>query len=258
MRSKPPVAMLLRPDPLAPGLALALVFNEAGDRATDLVSGRAVQWRGGLTPSGAPDGPAPNFNGSTKYGFLADTSGAPVNLSLAGNFSVACAVTPSGAQAVFGRIIETDYQTGFFLGLDNGGTGYQLLVNTGGGLAGANAGAVATGARNSLLVTVSGTAASLYVDAGPPGPAVVTSPGATAKPLYVATASSLSGGPGAFGWIGQVHYLYIWSGRVLTHADAARLMNDPYSPARPRAMRVYGAAASAGKIPWPLLIGRVA
>jgi hypothetical protein len=242
MRSKPATATLCRSDPLAPGLALALVFNEAGDRATDLVTGRAVQWHGGLTRSGAADGPAPNFTGSTKYGFLADTSGAPINLP----------------QAVFGRIAETDYQTGVFLGLDSGGTGYQLLVNTGGGTSGPSGVVAVAGVRNSLLATVNGTAATLYVDGALVASASVTNPGTTAKPLYIATASSLSGGPGLAGFLGQIHYLYAWSGRVLTHADAARLMNDPYSPARPRAARVYGAAASAGKIPWPLLIGRVA
>lgn len=230
-RAKPTgFGLLNRSDPLAANLVAAWIFSDRAGKSIDLVSGQTIKWQSALSFATAIDGPAPNFAGSTQYGFTADKAGSALGIKVTAPFSIACRVTPASGNSNFARIIETDYATGFFLGTNGDSTAYDWIVNDS-GASGSVAGSIVAGTSNSLVGTYAGTTATLFVDGA--GGVATSKSGLTntSLPVYVGTAGLA--GPGTLGFLGDIHYLYIWSGRAIIQAETTRLHANPYSLARP-------------------------
>ena len=160
-----------------------------------------------------------NFNGSSSYVVT------PA-VSLSTTFSVSAWVNPAVAtQTGYARIVETQYNTGLYLGTNAKGTKYKFIVNSGRGSAGgcggvsfgcAEGGAVTSG-WHLVTATYDGTTAVLYVDGVRVASDTFTSPGTTGLALYVGRYFQ-----GGYSWNGYVDDVRLYN-RALTVTEVASI-----------------------------------
>ena len=130
-------------------------------------------------------------------------------------------------QTSYGRIAETSYASGFYLGTDVSGTKYKMIVNNGSGATGscgdalgcAVGGTVTTG-WHLVTGTYDGTTARLYVDSTLVGSDTMVAPGATDLPLYIGRYF----GAAVYGWNGAIDEPRLYN-RALSAAEITTLYN---------------------------------
>ena len=157
------------------------------------------------------------FNGGSNY---VVTPG----ISLGATFSISVWVNPAASQNGYSRLAETEYNGGFYLGTDQSGTRYKLIVNTGAGATGgcgaafgcAEGGSVASGWHN-VIGTYDGTIGRLYVDGVLVAGDTFASPGNTGFPLYIGQYYN-----GGQGWNGAIDEVRLYN-RALTAADVSTI-----------------------------------
>ncbi|HTR37098.1 MAG TPA: LamG-like jellyroll fold domain-containing protein [Bryobacteraceae bacterium] len=184
-------------------------YDSSGSNHNGTVNGAA--WVAGY------NGPALKFNGSTN-------SVVTNNIALAQTFSISAWVNPTVlTQIAYARIAETQYNQGFYLGLNGGGTGYQFIVNNGAGATGscgaaygcAQGGTVKAG-WHLITATYDGSTAVLYVDGAQVGTETFAAPLNANLPLYIAR---YYGGTG-YGWNGAIDEVRLYN-RALTSTEVA-------------------------------------
>ena len=163
-----------------------------------------------------------SFNGS-------NSSVVTAPISLANTFSVSAWINSKGAQSGYARILETQYTTGLYLGIDSTGTKFKFIVNGGSGATGkcgmaygcAEGGKVATGWH---LVTgvFDGAIARLYVDGVEVATETFTAPANTNYPLYMGRLYSSNGS----GWNGAMDEVRLYN-KVLSATEVASLFASP-------------------------------
>ena len=147
------------------------------------------------------------INSALSFNGLRATSVTP-SISLGSTFSISAWVNPSTTQqGGYVRILETQYNGGFYLGTDVTGTKYKFIVNTAIGSDRATAAqpTVAPKAERSpagwhlVTATYDGAAAKLYVDGVVIATDTFTAPGAkpTSLSTSAATMAAASGGRAA-------------------------------------------------------------
>ena len=151
--------------------------------------------------------------------------------TLAGTFTVMAWVKPSSpSTSQFPRVIETFYQTGFFLG-GNGSGQWLFGVNNN---VTTSAGTITTGSWPNnpwvfLCGVYNGATATLYVNGtAVAGPTTITSPGTKSLAMAIGYCSS-AGSAGCAGssgaWDGQIDSVRVYSGRALSSGEIAAIYN---------------------------------
>ena len=146
-------------------------------------------------------------------------------IALANTFTVSAWVNPSGAQTSYGRIAETQYYDGLYLGLNVSGNQYKWIVNGGAGATGvcgtsfgcAEGGAVTPG-WHLVTGTFDGARGLLYVDGTLVASETFLAPVNTDLPLYIGRGYDGSGN----GWNGGIDQVRFYN-RALTAAEVAAL-----------------------------------
>jgi chitodextrinase len=166
-------------------------------------------------------GSALSFNGTTNYVVTG-------NIAFANAFSISAwvnaAVTP---QTAFGRIAETQYNEGLYLGVNASGTSYKFIVNgaagatgTCGAAYGCAEGGTVTSGWHLVTATYSGTTAILYVDQAQVATETFTAPADLSLPLYI---GRYYGGSGN-GWNGVLDEVRLYN-RALTSTEISAIYN---------------------------------
>ena len=127
-----------------------------------------------------------SFNGGAAYVVTP-------NIALGSTFSVSAWVNPAViTQIGYGRILETQYNGGLYLGVNSAGTKYKFIVNTGAGstggcglVFGCAEGGTITAGWHLVTATYDGTTGTLYVDGVVVASDTFTAPSVTNFPLYV-------------------------------------------------------------------------
>jgi uncharacterized protein (TIGR03790 family) len=160
------------------------------------------------------------FNGGTAYVVTP-------NIALGSTFSVSAWVNPAVTkQLAYGRILETQYNGGLYLGVSSAGTKYKFIVNTGIGSTGgcgivygcAEGGTVASG-WHLVTATYNGSTATLYVDGAVVASDTFTAPSATNFPLYIGRYYG-----GGTGWNGSVDDVRLYN-RALAAAEVSAIFS---------------------------------
>ena len=155
------------------------------------------------------------------------------NITLGSTFSVTAWVNASVMpQTAFGRIAETQYSHGFYLGTNSGGNGYKFIVDGGTGITGtcgaeygcAEGGSVSSG-WHLITGTYDGATARLYVDAVEVAADTFTTPGNVNLPLYI---GRYYGGNG-YGWKGAIDEVRLYN-VALAIADISTIYNYTGGP----------------------------
>jgi hypothetical protein len=105
------------------------------------------------------------------------------SMALGPNFTVAVWVKPNGAQVNFGRILETNFGTSFYLGMNSNATSYQWMVNN----VFITGGTVSSGTWTHVVGTLNGTTFTEYINGLQVNTNTSLSPGSTTLPLAVGT-----------------------------------------------------------------------
>ena len=191
-----------------------VAHDTSGSGYNGTVSG--ATWTAGYIHS------ALSFNGSTNYVVTP-------NIALGQTFSVSAWVNPAvTTQTAYGRIAETQYNGGLYLGTDASGTKYKFIVNTGTGSTGscgaaygcAQGGTVTSG-WHSVVATFDGATAKLYVDNTLVATETFTAPGNTTYPLYISHYYSGNG----YGWNGIIDEVRLYN-RALTSTEVSAIYNS--------------------------------
>jgi len=184
-----------------------LAHDTSGSNFTGTLSGGPA-WTTGKINS------ALSFNGNT-------TSVATPNIPLGGTFSLSVWVNPAAStQGGYSRILETKYDTGLFLGVNDTGSQYKFIVNSatgstagcGKGFGCAQGGTITTG-WHLVTATFDGSSAKLYVDSVLVGSDTFSAPSPTNFPLYMGRYFASNG----FGWNGAMDEVRLYN-RALTAA----------------------------------------
>ena len=171
----------------------------------------------GTLENGAAIGPA-----LVRQGFVFDGVDDRVRtaaMTTGNTFSVAAWVNSDVLiQGGTRRIVETAYNTGFYLGTDNAGTGYKWIVRNGVSPFGtAEGGKISPGEWQFLVGTYDGATGVLYVDGAPVGSGGFTPPGTVSLPVNIGAYFL-----GGFGWKGRIDEVQIFN-RALTPAEIVNL-----------------------------------
>lgn len=195
-----------------------IAHDSSGNGYNGAVNG--AQWVTGKINS------ALSFNGTSSYV-------ATGNIPLQNAFSIVAWVNPATtSQTPFGRIAETQYNVGFFLGLSATGGAYQLIVNGGSGATGkcgsaygcALGGTVSSG-WHLVIGTYNGNMATLYVDNVQVATETFTPPSAQSLPLFIGRYF----GGSAYGWSGGIDEVRLYN-RALTAAEASAIFSSGTIP----------------------------
>jgi hypothetical protein len=209
--------------PLAPGVIGYWPFHEGSGTIVHDVSGSGLNGTvNGATWIAGQQNWALSFYGSTSFVVT------PA-VALANTFTVSAWVNPSGTQNSYGRIAETQYNDGFYLGMNASGSQYKWIVNHGAGATGvcgisfgcAEGGAVMPG-WHLVTGTFDGVTGRLYVDGTLVASETFTAPANTNFPLYIGRWYAGSG----FGWNGGIDQVGLYN-RALTAAEVAALFLSP-------------------------------
>jgi large repetitive protein len=159
-----------------------------------------------------------SFNGGTAYVVTP-------NIGLGSSFSVSAWVNPAVTNQIgYARILETQYNSGLYLGVNSSGTKYKFIVNSGAGstsgcglpLGCAEGGTVTAGWRL-VTATYDGTTATLYVDGTVVATDTFTAPSARNLPFYMGRYYA-----GGYGWNGSVDDVRLYN-RALTATEVASI-----------------------------------
>jgi len=202
-------------------------FNEgSGTIANDTSGGgyngtiSGAAWTAGKINSGL------SFNGTTSD---VVTPGIP----LGNAFSVSAWVNPAATtQTAYGRIAETQYNPGLYLGVDGSGKKYQFIVNNGIGATGscgvafgcAVGGTISSG-WHLVTGTYDGATARLYVDTTLVASETFTAPPNTTYPLNIGRYYASNG----YGWNGVLDETRLYN-RALTATEVGNIYNYSGTP----------------------------
>ena len=147
------------------------------------------------------------------------------NIALGSTFSVSAWVNPAVTKQIgYGRILETQYNGGLYLGTNSAGTKYKFIVNTGVGstggcglVFGCAEGGTITAGWHLVTATFDGTIGTLYVDGVVVASDTFAAPAITNFPLYVGRYYA-----GGGGWNGGVDDVRLYN-RALTAAEVSRI-----------------------------------
>jgi len=145
-------------------------------------------------------------------------------------FSLSVWVNPAvTTQTPYGRIAETQYNGGLYLGLNSTGTKYKLIVNTGSGATGTCGaaygcaeGGIVTSGWHQITTTFDGSIGRLYVDGALVANETFTAPPNTNYPLYLGRHYAATG----YGWNGGIDEVRLYN-RALSSAEVAALYSSP-------------------------------
>lgn len=190
---------------------LGLTFNYSNTPAT--VSGWADQSGNGNNASQGTSANQPSFDATIMNGWPAikNAAGGAAYMTT-GSFSFGTAITmfaavqPLATPQVVNRILETNFATDYYLGTDNGGTKYKLIVANPTNPEGiAEGGTITVGANTLVCGTFSPAGASgtgsLYVNGSFVASDTFTTPSANSFPLQIMR--SASGGNNWQGYLGE-------------------------------------------------------
>ncbi len=166
-----------------------------------------------------------SFNGGAAYVVTP-------NIALGSAFSVSAWVNPAvTTQIGYGRILETQYNGGLYLGVNSAGTKYKFIVNTGAGstghcglVYGCAEGGTITAGWHLVTATYDGTTGTLYVDGVVVATDTFTAPSATNLPLYVGRYYA-----GGYGWNGGVDDVRLYN-RALAATEVSTLYSSATAP----------------------------
>jgi chitodextrinase len=155
------------------------------------------------------------------------------NIPLQNAFSISVWVNPAlTPQTPFGRIAETEYNHGFYLGLSASGSAYQFIVNGGAGATGTcdsaygcTLGGTVTSGWHLVTATYNGTNAILYVDGMQVATETFTAPANESLPLYIGRYYAGNG----YGWNGAIDEVRLYS-RALSSAEVSAIYNYTAGP----------------------------
>ena len=188
----------------------------AHDTSGNGFNGTAVNtaWATGKTNSGL------SFNGTSSY---VVTPSIPLN-----TFSISTWVNSAATtQTSYARVVESQYSSGFYLGVNSTGTKYKFIVNSATGSTGscglpfgcAEGGAITTG-WHLVTGTFDGTTAKLYVDNVLVASDTFTTPLNANFPLYIARYFA----GGGFNWNGGIDEVRLYN-RALTLAEVGAIFS---------------------------------
>jgi chitodextrinase len=174
------------------------------------------------------------FNGTSNYVLTG-------NILFATAFSISTWVNPAAApQGAYIRIAETQYNLGFYLGVNSTGSRYKFIVNGGTGATGncgagygcAEGGTISSG-WHLITGTYDGATARLYVDQNQIATETFKAPANASLPLYI---GQYYGGSG-YGWNGVIDEVRLYN-RALTSTEVSAIYNytgvsDPLPPTVP-------------------------
>ena len=155
------------------------------------------------------------------------------SIPLQNTFSIAAWINPAlTPQTPFGRIAETQYSQGFYLGVSSTGTQYQFIVNGGNGKTGTCGsaygcalGGTVTSGWHLVIGTYNGQTAVLYVDNVQVATETFTPPGNKALPLYIGRYFGSTG----YGWNGAIDEVRLYN-RALASAEVAAIFSYTGAP----------------------------
>jgi chitodextrinase len=193
-----------------------------------------------------------SFNGSTN-------SVVTPNIALGSAFSVSAWVNSAVAyQSYYARIAETQYSSGFYLGVTPAGSRYKFIVNGGVGSTGSCGvtygcaeGGLVTMGWHLVTATFDGAAAKLYVDNALVASDTFTAPLSTNLPLYI---GQYYGGS-AYGWNGAIDEVRLYN-RAITGAEVSAIYSytggasDTTPPSTPANVSATGVSASQINVSW--------
>jgi len=186
-----------------------IAHDTSGSGYNGVVNG--ALWTAGKINSGL------SFNGTSAV--------VTPNIALGNTFSVSAWVNPAAVQGTYARIAETQYSPGFYLGTNEYGIRYKLIVNGAAGSTGTclvNYGCVEGGTVSSgwhlVTATFDGTTARLYVDSVLVASDTFTAPPNTNLPLYIGRYYGAS----AYGWNGIIDEVCLYN-RALTSAEVTAI-----------------------------------
>jgi hypothetical protein len=154
-----------------------------------------------------------SFNGSNQY--LVSTR----TITPGAAFTVFAWVRPAALNTAYVRIVETAYDTGFFLG-SNGASQYAWIINNA-SLEGCVGGQQVVGGRDFVCGTFDGTNRILYVNGFQVGSASATAP-STALTVSV---GRYSGGAGY--WNGDIDTVGVFN-RAFPAPEVLSIYKDPW------------------------------
>lgn len=188
--------------------------DSAGNGNSGTISG--ATWTTGKVGSGAL-----NFTGSNYVSIP--------TINLGNTFSVSVWVNPtSGHNSAYNRIVETAYDTGLYLGVNNDATKFKIIIKNGQGSTGscgfafgcAEGGTVATGWKH-ITATYDGFVAKLYIDGSFVASDTFTAPGSTSLPLYLGRLYYSNQN----NWKGDMDEVRVYN-RVLSSSEVLDIYND--------------------------------
>ena len=220
-----------------------VAHDTSGSGFTGTVNG--ATWATGKINSGL------SFNGTTSYV-------ATPNILLT-TFSVSTWVNSAvTTQSGYTRIVESQYSSGFYLGVNSTGTKYKFIVNsatgsTGGcGLAfGCAEGGTLTTGWHLVTGTFDGSSAKLYVDNVLAASDTFTPPVNANFPLYIGRYFA----GGGFNWNGGIDEVRLYN-RALTSAEVSSIFAftggaaDTTPPSIPAGVSAIAASSSQINVSW--------
>jgi hypothetical protein len=147
-------------------------------------------------------------------------------IALGNTFSISTWVNPAAvSQTPYGRIAETRYDSGFFLGLSSSGNRFKFIVNTGvtgscGAAFGCAEGGTVSAGWHLVTGTYDGTTGRLYVDGALVASDTFTAPANTNLPLYIGRYFG-----GGYGWNGAIDEVRLYN-KALSAAEIGQLFNS--------------------------------
>ncbi len=193
-----------------------------------------------------------SFNGST-------TDVVTGNIGLGNAFSISAWVNAAvTTQIGYGRIAETQYNDGFYLGVNASGVKYKMIVNgatgatgTCGAVYGCAEGGTVTSGWHLVTGAYDGTTARLYVDQTQVATETFKAPAGVSLPLYIGRYFGSSGS----GWNGGIDEVRVYN-RALTSAEVSAIYNyvgappDTTAPTTPGNVMAAGSSPSTINVTW--------
>jgi hypothetical protein len=141
-------------------------------------------------------------------------------IALTNNFTVCCWVNMASGNGGYARIIETDYDAQYYLGLDSTGTKFQWIVNNDAIFRNVTSGPFTPALWYFVAATYNGTTGVLYVNGSSVSSGAFSPPGAVALPVYIGESDR----GGSYYLNGALHDVRVYN-RTLSPSEIATLFN---------------------------------
>ncbi len=146
------------------------------------------------------------IDGALNYPTLSDYA-LSGNITLGNNITVSAWINPASNAMSYGRAMESNFGTGFFLGSSNLAEQFQVLMSDPTALHGVSGlSNFVVGTWYYVVGTLSGTTVELFVNGVSQGTNTTTAPGTVTLPMYINT---YYGGPGTFGLTGGMDEIHV-------------------------------------------------